>query len=128
MWPARCLSQRPSPLEGCRHMSRGSATRLVLAEGLSREFLLHHRLCPAKRRDDGTIVVATAPDAILDALDDIASVYRSSVAAEDATWEEVERMIERLTTNAERSIELRPELAANGGAPDDDTTADVRDL
>src|SRR4029079_18440097 len=88
-------------------MQRPTATPpLGLAGGLSREFLLHHRLCPKERREDGTIVVAIAPDVVRDALDDVAFVYRAPVIAEEARADEVERLIERLTTNAERAIEL----------------------
>jgi type II secretory ATPase GspE/PulE/Tfp pilus assembly ATPase PilB-like protein len=105
--------------------------RLLLADGLSREFLLHHRLCPKERRADGTIVVAVAPDVARDALDDIAFVYRAPVVVEEAKGDEVERLIERLTTNAERAIELMGEnelgRVQSGGLLDDLTT-DVRDL
>ena len=57
---------------------------LALASGLSRDYLLHHRVCPHRIADDGTLVVATAPDALLDALDDIATVYQRPVRAEEA--------------------------------------------
>jgi type II secretory ATPase GspE/PulE/Tfp pilus assembly ATPase PilB-like protein len=112
-------------------MSPLSTTPFVLAEGLSREFLLHHRLCPKERRDDGTIVVAVAPDAARDALDDVAFVYRSPVLAEEVKGDEVDRLIERLTTNAERAIELVGESAlarVQSGLVEDDLTTDVRDL
>jgi general secretion pathway protein E len=103
---------------------------LELAEGLTREFLLYHHLCPKTRRADGAIVVAVAPDAIPDALTDIAQVYGAEVVSEDATPDEVDRLIERLTTRAEREVELlaRPERATGASEWADDTTADVRDL
>ena len=100
----------------------------MLAEGLSREYLLHHRCCPKERRDDGTIVVAMAPEALDDALDDIAFVYQASVQVDEATLDEVERMIERLTTRKERSIELLELANGEGAWSEDDATADVRDL
>src|SRR5689334_16407465 len=112
-------------------MSGSSAAPFVLADGLSREFLLHHRLCPKERRDDGTIVVAVAPDAARDALDDIAFVYRAEVAAEETRADEVDLLIERLTTRSESSIELIGENALGRGDVafvDDDLTTDVRDL
>jgi type II secretory ATPase GspE/PulE/Tfp pilus assembly ATPase PilB-like protein len=101
-------------------------TPLMLAEGLSREFLFHHHLCPKERRSDGTIVVAVAPDAILDALDDLEMVYRADIAKESASADEVDRMIERLSTLSEHSLEM-----LDVGAPSnatDEVTADVRDL
>lgn len=99
-----------------------STPELALAEGVSREYLLHHRLCPKSRGDDGSVIVAVAPNALLDGLDDIACAYHCIVVAEPATGDEVERLIERLTTRSDRDIEL-----ASAG-DDDDLAADVRDL
>ncbi|HYW09775.1 MAG TPA: GspE/PulE family protein [Longimicrobium sp.] len=96
---------------------------LPLAEGLSREFLLHHRVCPRRTAEGGELVVAVAPDARLDALEEIAFAYGSPTVAEPAPAEEVERLIERLTTRADRRIEL-----ARVHGSDDDLAADVRDL
>src|SRR5919198_1329230 len=112
-------------------MPQPPATPFTLAEGLSREFLLHHRLCPKSREPDGTVVVAVAPNAILDALDDIAVVYRAKTTVDETSSDEVDRLIERLTTNAERSIELARADSCESSAPGenlDDLTADVRDL
>ena len=112
-------------------MSQASSPPLLaLAEGLSREFLLHHRLCPKERREDGTVVVAVAPDVALNALDDVAFVYRAPVVIEEMNGDEVDRLIERLTTRTERAIELMAEneLPRDLARSDDDLTSDVRDL
>src|SRR3954470_5983271 len=103
---------------------RGTSPRATvhLADSVSREFLLHHRLCPRAWRDDGALLVACAPDARREALDDLSVAYGCRVEAEAAEHEEVERLIERLASSAERSIEL---ARAEG---DDDLAADVRDL
>ena len=103
--------------------SQGPA--LHLAEGLTREFLRHHRVCPKALRDDGTLVVATAPDGLLGALDDIAFAYGCAVEAERASTDEVERLTEHLTARAERMIELA-RVESDGGQ--DNLTADMRDL
>lgn len=96
---------------------------LRLAEGLSREYLLHRRLAPRGLAEDGTLVVAAAPDALTDDLDDLALVYRTAVRVEEAPWEEVERLIERLTTAADRDVELaRPDEVT------DELTTDARNL
>jgi type II secretory ATPase GspE/PulE/Tfp pilus assembly ATPase PilB-like protein len=95
---------------------------IALAEGLSREFLFHHRLCPRAFGGDGAVVVAAAGGALMDGLDEIAFAYGRRAVAEVAPDEEVERLIERLTTRAERGIEL---ARVHGG---DDLAADVRDL
>jgi type II secretory ATPase GspE/PulE/Tfp pilus assembly ATPase PilB-like protein len=98
---------------------------VVLADGLSREYLLHHRLCPRSWSDDGSLVVAAAPDAILDGVDDIAFAYGKRVAVESVDAAELEQLIERLATRSERSIEM---ARASTELVDDDLTADVRDL
>jgi general secretion pathway protein E len=104
-----------------------SATEPVaLADGLSRDYLLHHRVCPRTIAADGTLVVAVAPEAILDALDDLSLAYRRAVATAPASAQEVEQLIERLTTRAERSIELT--RTDDADTADDDLAADVRDL
>ncbi len=95
---------------------------LALAEGVSREFLFHHRVCPRGLDAGGAVRVAAAPDARLDALDEIAWAYGRPAVAEPTPAEEVERLIERLTTRADRRIELARV------AGDDDLAADVRDL
>jgi type II secretory ATPase GspE/PulE/Tfp pilus assembly ATPase PilB-like protein len=81
-------------------------------------------MCPRGFDADGTLLVAAAPDARIDALDDIAVAYRCRVALEAATPDELERLIERATTRAEREIEL----ARADGADDDALSTDVRDL
>ena len=98
---------------------------IALADGVSREYLVHHRVCPKAVREDGALLVATAPDAIRDALDDLSVAYRRVVTTEDATPDEVDRLIERLTNSTERSIELA-RIDADGA--DDGSTTDVRDL
>ena len=94
-----------------------------LAEGLSREFLFHHRLCPREFDGAGVLVVSAAPGALLDGVDEVAFAYGCRAVAQPAPAEEVERLIERLTTNADRAIEL---ARVHGGG--DDLAADVRDL
>jgi general secretion pathway protein E len=97
---------------------------LPLADGLSREYLVHHRVCPLRIAEDGCLVIAAAPDALLeDAVDDIGFAYRCPTVVEEVPLDDVERLIERLTTAAERVVEL-----ARVDSGDDDFAADVRDL
>jgi general secretion pathway protein E len=93
-----------------------------LAEGITREFLLHHRLCPSGLAPDGTLRVAAAEGALLDGVDELAYAYGRAVTVEPAPGAEVDRMIERLSTRADRLIEL---ARVHG---DDDMATDVRDL
>jgi general secretion pathway protein E len=102
-------------------------TSLSLADGLSRDYLLHHRVCPLRLEEDGRLIVAAAPDALLDdALDDISFAYQRPTVAEEHPGEEVERLIERLATATDRVLEL--ERVEGGAVVDEDFTADVRDL
>jgi general secretion pathway protein E len=105
-------------------MAAHASPPVALAEGLSREYLLHHRVCPRAFLDDGTLRVAVGPEAQLDALDDVALAYHCRVTAETTTADDLERLIERVTSRAGREIELgRAE-----GVDDEDLTSDVRDL
>ena len=98
------------------------APTLTLAQGLSREFLLHHGICPRAIEPDGTVVVAISPDGASDAVDDVAYAYRARTRAEPVSRADVELLIERLIRGAERTIEL--ERAGDR----DELTTDVRDL
>ena len=56
---------------------------LPLADGVSKAYLLHHHVCPIAINEEGALVVATAPDALLpEALDDLGIVYRRPVVAD----------------------------------------------
>lgn len=104
----------------------------ALAEGLSREYLLHHRCCPVRHRSGGpaAVVVAVAPDTdadlVADALADIADAYGCPAVAERHSADQVERLIERLASHAEHALDLERIDPDRDGDPD--LTADVRDL
>lgn len=100
-----------------------SDNAVALASGVSREYLLYHRVCPQLIAGDGSLVVATAPDAIVpDALDDLAVAYRRRVVAQETPRHEVERLIARLTTGGEQPLTL------DTAREDDALVADVRDV
>jgi general secretion pathway protein E len=96
---------------------------LTLASGLTRDYLLHHRLCPRRVDDSGMIVIAVTGDSLLTGVDDVAFAYHRPPVLEPVAREELERLVERLTTRSERTIEL-----ARVDQSDSDATADVRDL
>jgi type II secretory ATPase GspE/PulE/Tfp pilus assembly ATPase PilB-like protein len=100
-----------------------AATPLTIAPALTRDFLLHHRVCPKSFADDGSVIVAVADNSLLGATDDISFAYDRPVTTEPVPGEELERLIERLTTRAERTIEL-----ARADSSADDLATDVRDL
>ena len=95
-----------------------------LAPAVTREFLLHHRVCPIRYLPDGHLLVLVAPGAHSDAaIEDLTCTYGVEVDVEYASWEIVERSIERVTS-AQDGIEL----ARPSGSHELDGTADVRDL
>src|SRR4051794_36134947 len=96
---------------------------LTLATGLTREYLLHHRLCPKGIGADRSLLVAKTTDSLLGGASDIAHAYGLPVTYETVERTELDRLIERLTTSAERSIEL-----ARIDTTNDDLATDVRDL
>lgn len=96
-----------------------------LAQGLTRSYLQHHRLCPRAFAGDSMLLVAAAPGALREsALDDLRTIYKRDIKFEDAPSDDVDRMIERLVTRTERSIELQ----RIDSGEDDTLTSDVRDL
>jgi general secretion pathway protein E len=99
------------------------ASNLTLIGGLTRDYLLHHRVCPKAFADDGSLVIAVTNGSILAATDDIAFAYRRKATVETVAREELERLVERLTTRSERTIEL-----ARADQSGEDLTADVRDM
>jgi type II secretory ATPase GspE/PulE/Tfp pilus assembly ATPase PilB-like protein len=100
-----------------------SGHSLALPSGLTRNYLLHHRLCPRAINGDGVLVIAATADALRGGAADIAYSYRRPVTYETVERQELERLVERLTTRAERSVEL-----ARVDTNNDDLATDVRDL
>lgn len=96
---------------------------VALAAGLTREYLLHHRVCPKTVASDGRLVVAGTTDLLTSGLDDLAAVYHRATITETVSRDELERLVERLTTRSERTIEL-----ARADVSTDDLATDVRDL
>ena len=97
-----------------------------LVAGVTREYLLHHKVCPSGLDPSGAlhiVVVATAPKALREAIGELAAAYKRLAIIDEVSITEVERLIERLTTESDRSLEL-----ASADAYADDFTTDVRDL
>lgn len=92
-----------------------------LHDALSREFLLHHRVCPKAIDADGSLLVAVAPDPLEDALEDLRILYGRPVVTTSVSPTELEQLVERLCADAES-------LLAVLSTDDIEGTADVRDL
>lgn len=100
---------------------------MPLAASVSREYLLHHRVCPVSIDESGALVVARAPDALVpEALDDLAIAYGREIVAEETPRHEVERLIARLTAGSDAdglALSVSPI-----GDERDTLVADVRDV
>lgn len=96
-------------------------SRLVLAEGLAREFLLHHGACPLRFEDDDILIVGVTAALHRSVLDDLALLYSRRVETTLIPVSDLEQAVERLSATA------------HGDEPPSDpashpTSADVREL
>lgn len=46
---------------------------------VSREYLLHHRVCPDKVDSNGALIIAVGPSAFLEAIPELADIYERAV-------------------------------------------------
>jgi general secretion pathway protein E len=97
-------------------------TDLILADGITREFLLHHKLCPRALDANGALIVSVGEGAHLSAVDEIAFAYDRPAVIEHSSDVDVEQLIERLAAHLDRRIELAQAHL------DDELATDVRDL
>ncbi len=88
--------------------------------GVSREYLLHHRVCPDKLGDDGKLIVAVAPGAFLEAIPELSDIYGRIIVTRDTNDDDLERMIERATAHAGDGSDVT--------SGSDEGTADVREI
>lgn len=96
-----------------------------LSPSISREYLLHHGVCPRQWTSAGALIVAMRPGVFREALDDLALVYDTQIVTEEIEADDLTRLIERLTTHAERLVELARVDAISDA---DELGTDVRDL
>jgi general secretion pathway protein E len=95
-----------------------------LPSKISREFLVHHRVCPAFDTRQGNLLLLHTHDSHADvALESLSEVFGGTLPKQLACWEEVERTIER--SIATRAIESEDPDAKRDGPT---SVADVRDL
>ena len=99
-----------------------AAKAVPIPDRISREFLVHHQICPAGLLPDGSLAVAVTAQSLLDALDDLSIAYERPVVSELTTPEDVDMRIARLAAD-EEPIQLEQGPAADAGF-----TSDVRDL
>lgn len=96
---------------------------LDLASGISREYLLHHRICPVGYTEGGTLRLAISDRTMVDGLDEIAIAYALPIVTQKTSDDEIDRFIEHLVARSEHAIEIE-----RGDAMGESLTTDVRDL
>src|SRR3989442_849630 len=94
-----------------------------LADRVSREFLVHHRVCPTTLLPDGSLAVAVTDESLLDSLDDLGIAYGRSVVARPVSSQDLDMLIARLTSTEEDTVEL-----SEDEGDQDRFTSDIRDL
>lgn len=105
-----------------------SEPALALSPELTREFLLHHRVCPLRVDTDGTLAVGLCADGCEDAVAEVGLAYARSPRAEPIARAELERAIERLTANAEHSLRFASGGELEDEGSNDDLGTDTREL
>ena len=103
-------------------------TPLSLAPELTREFLVHHRVCPLRFEADGTLVVGLDVAGCHEAVAEVGLAYHCDAKSEAAEWSDLDRQIERLCSSAEHA--LRFDASPDGAFEDhvDDLGTDLREL
>jgi len=99
-----------------------TAKPVPIPDRVSREFLVHHQLCPAGVLADGRLAVAVSDQSLLDALDDLSIAYERPVVTERITPEDLDMRLARLAAD-EEPVELE-----SAPGPDQSFMSDVRDL
>ncbi len=99
-----------------------SAKPVPLVDRVSREFLVHHQICPVGLLEHGGLAVAITEQSLLDGLDDLSIAYERLVVPELTSPEDLDMRIARLVAAEEPDVELEHP------ADDERFTSDVRDL
>jgi type II secretory ATPase GspE/PulE/Tfp pilus assembly ATPase PilB-like protein len=105
------------------HATPSLLDELGLADLISREYMHHHRICPIGRADDGALIVGTTASSLLPALDELELATGHPIRSREMSAEEIERLIERLSNDADRT-----RLPGTNGEDAEESAADVRDL
>jgi general secretion pathway protein E len=103
--------------------TEAEATPIELASRVSRDFLLHHRLCPTGVLQDGALVVAVTDGSLLAGVDDLSIAYDRRVVTQPIPPHELDLLIARLTSNEDTSVAVE-----HGDTDDAAFASDIRDL
>ncbi len=101
---------------------------LVLSPELTREFLVHHRVCPLQLGDDGHVVVGLSADGCAEAVSDVGAAYGRSARPQVIERSELDRAIDRLCSVAEHALQFGSSDQVAPPGLDDDLGSDLREL
>src|SRR5258708_6243200 len=99
-----------------------AAKAVPIPDRVSREYLVHHQVCPVGELPDGKLAVLVTPRSALEALDDLSIAYQREIVPELTTPEDIARRIARLAAD-ETPLEVAQPQDNN-----ETFTSDVRDL
>lgn len=96
----------------CVHQT---APTLALPSELTREFLVHHRVCPSHIDANGTLVVLIADGGSREAIAEVGLAYKLTAHGESLPQTDLERAIDRVVTAAEfdPTLDAKPEAGWN---------------
>lgn len=77
-----------------------------LSSRVSREFLLHHRVCPLGALPDGALTVAVTSGSLMAGLDDLSLAYGRPIVAHTLSEPGLERLIAQLAAGAAPEVEV----------------------
>lgn len=116
-------AHRVSAVNCDRSTDLGSPVKL--SDRISREFLLHHRLCPLGALADGSLLVAVTRGSLMTGLDDLSVAYGRVVVVQTLSEQNLDGLIARLVSTETTKIEL----AVGAEERDEPEFArDIRDL
>lgn len=103
----------------------GFGSPVKLSDRVSREFLLHHRLCPLGALADGSLMVAVTQGSLMAGLDDLSVAYMRPVVVHTLSEQNLDSLIARLVSAETTDVEL--EVGAED-REEPEFARDIRDL
>jgi general secretion pathway protein E len=100
--------------------SAAAGDRLLVPNGLAREFLLHHGACPLEIGEAGALVVGVTPGHYATVLDDLEALYARRIETKALSPADLEQAVELLFSREPNEADVP--IDANGAG------ADVREL
>ncbi len=101
---------------------------VALTSDLTREYLLHHGVCPARIDDDGRLVVALTESGSREAVDEVGASFGRATTVELVEPGELDRLIARGSAGAEHALRFGASSLDTSVGDQDELSADTRAL